>query len=443
MKIIQITAGTGSFYCGTCLRDNTLVAGLKGLGHEVLMVPLYLPIVTDEPAQSNGTQTFYGGVNVYLQQISPLFRKTPRWFDRIFDSTRILRWSAKKAGSTQPMQLGPLTLSILKGEEGNQSKELDRLIDWLAEYSQPDVVCLSNLLLIGLARRVKTALGVPIVCTLQGEDSFFDALPEPYKQECWQTASERASEVDAFIAVSHYYADVMRERLHVPDDKLQVVHNGINLEGYQPAANPPDSPIIGYLARQCATKGLDTLIDAFILLKKDSSHSTVRLRVAGTMTDADEPFVREMKKRLAANDLLEAVDFLPNLDRDEKIEFLQSLSLFSVPATYGESFGLYVIEALAAGVPVVQPNHAAFPELLESTGGGILYDGEDAASLAAALSSALVDLDRLSELGTRGRAAVIGQFGVEKMASGVASLLQECVSGKLTQEPDKSNQNVI
>ena len=119
MKIVQVTAGTGSFYCGTCLRDNALVAGLKGLGHETLMIPLYLPIVTDEPAQSNGAQTFYGGVNVYLQQKSPIFRKTPRWFDRIFDSTTILGWSAKKAARTQATQLGPLTLSILKGEEGN------------------------------------------------------------------------------------------------------------------------------------------------------------------------------------------------------------------------------------------------------------------------------------------------------------------------------------
>jgi hypothetical protein len=79
MNIVQITPGAGSMYCGGCFRDNSLVAALRKQGHQTLMVPLYLPLTLDEPDQSAGTPIFFGGINVYLDQKSALFRKAPRW----------------------------------------------------------------------------------------------------------------------------------------------------------------------------------------------------------------------------------------------------------------------------------------------------------------------------------------------------------------------------
>src|SRR5712691_7251429 len=390
MRIIQITPGTGSFYCGTCLRDNALVAELRRLGHDAMMVPLYLPLMVDEAPTTDNTPVFYGGVNVYLQQKSALFRKSPRWLDRLFDAPKLLRLAASRAGSTEARELGDLTVSTLRGEEGRQIKELDRLAGWLTE-EQPEVVCLSNALLIGLARRIKEKTGAAVVCTLQGEDAFLDSLPDGDREAAWRALTERAADVDAFIAVSHYYGDVMRRRARLVADRVHVVHNGILLDGYGPAPAPPEPPVLGYLARLCPAKGLATLVEAYCLLRKRDRLPGLRLRVAGSMTASDRPFVEDQRARLAAAGVADDVQFLPNLSRDEKIAFLHGLSALSVPASYGESFGLYVIEALAAGVPVVQPRHASFPELIEATGGGRLCDPDDPESLASAVEELLRD----------------------------------------------------
>jgi hypothetical protein len=400
MRIIQITPGTGSFYCGTCLRDNALVVELRRQGHDALMVPLYLPLVVDEAPAAGETPLFYGGVNVYLQQKSALFRKTPRWLDRLFDAPRVLRLAASRAGSTEARELGELTVSTLRGEEGRQIKELDRLADWLTEM-RPEIVCLSNALLVGLARRIKEQTGAAVACALQGEDAFLDSLPDGDREAAWQALTERAV-----------------------DDRVHVVYNGILLDGYGPAPAAPDPPVLGYLARLCPAKGLETLVEAYIILRKNDRIPNLKLRLAGAMTSADRPFVTRMHALLATAGLLDDIQFLPNLDRDEKIAFLQGLSVFSVPATYGESFGLYVIEALAAGVPVVQPRHAAFPELIEATGGGVLCEPDDPESLAAAIEELIRNPESARRMGARGMEAVRERFSVAQMAEGVIQVFE-------------------
>src|SRR5437016_8142537 len=232
MRIIQLTAGTGSFLCGTCIRDNALVMALREQGHDALMVPMYLQPMLDEASGAEGAPLFYGGINVYLQEKSGFFRKTPRWVDRLFDTPGMLKAAARKAGMTRASQLGELTVSTLRGEDGRQAKELDRLVEWLAAEGRADVVCLSNILLIGLARRIRAETGAAVVCTLQGEDTFLDSLPEPDRRQAWETIAERAKDVDAFIAVSHYHADLMCSRAHLPAERVYTVYNGIRLEGY-------------------------------------------------------------------------------------------------------------------------------------------------------------------------------------------------------------------
>jgi glycosyltransferase involved in cell wall biosynthesis len=429
MRIIQITPGTGSFYCGTCLRDNALVAELRRQGHDALMVPLYLPLMLDEAPTTGDTPLFYGGVNVYLQQKSALFRNSPRWLDRLFDAPGVLSLAASRAGSTQAHELGDLTVSTLRGEDGNQIKELDRLADWLTE-TRPEIVCLSNALLVGLARRIKEKTGAAVVCTLQGEDAFLDSLPESDSQAAWQALAERAADVDAFIAVSHYYGDVMRRRVGLSAERVHVVHNGIRLDGYGPAPAPPEPPVLGYLARLCRDKGLDTLVEAYLLLRERGRLPGLRLHVAGTMTAADEPFVEQLQTRLAAAGLTDETRFSPNLSREEKIGFLHGLSALSVPATYGESFGLYVIEALAAGIPVVQPRHAAFPELIEATGGGVLCEPDDPESLAAAVEALLQEPAAAWAMGARGREIVQERFNVTRMAEGMVRVFEQVVRAR-------------
>ncbi len=417
-------------FCGNCFRDNALVAALRGKGHDVLMVPLYLPLTLDEENQSAGVPIFFNGVNVYLGQSSPFYRRAPGWIRRIVGSERVLKWAANRAGKTRAEDVGDLTVSMLNGEEGNQSRELAELLAWLKTQPKPDIVCLSNSLLLGLTRELRAGLNVPLVCLLQNEAPYIDSMPDGLRDEVWAIMAERAKDIDCFIAPSRFYADKMIERLGLPADKMRVIHNGINLDGYEPAKHPPDSPALGFFSRMCRDKGLDALVDAFIALKKNNRIPNLKLSIGGGCGPGDEPFVNELRDKLHAKALLGDVDFHPNLSRGEKQEFLRSLSVLSVPAQFGESFGFYVIEAMAAGVPVVQPRCASFPELIEITGGGITYEPADRETLAATLESFLHDPVKARKLGQAGREAVHEKFSIDTMAQGVAGLFKVISSAK-------------
>lgn len=422
MRLVHLTAGTGSFFCGTCLRDHALVKALRRLGHDALMVPLYLPLVLDDYGSRGESPLFFGGINVYLQQKSAFFRHTPQWLDKLLDSPALLHQAGRKAGMTNPRELGEMTLSMIEGERGHQAKELDKLVAWLVEQ-KPDVVCLSNSLLIGFARRVREELRVPIICSLQGEDAFLDSLPEPYRERCWRLVQERAADVDRFVAPSRYYNALMQERLRLAPEKIVVIYNGIDLEGFAPAAAPPEFPTVGFLARMCVDKGLDTLVEAFIKLAPRVPH--VRLKIGGTQTDADRAFVNDLSDRLEQAGIANAVKFLPNLTHAEKQQFLRGLTVLSVPTRCGEAFGLFVIESLASGVPVAQPDNGAFPELIELTGGGVLYAQGDANSLADALEKLLLDAAHAAELGRYGRQIVNARFTSDAMARNFEELLKQ------------------
>lgn len=409
-------------YCGGCFRDNALVGALRQQGHQTLMVPLYLPLTLDEPDQSAGTPIFFGGINVYLDQKSALFRKAPRWLHQWLSSPALLKWASGRAAKTRAADLGDLTLSMLRGEEGNQARELNDLITWLKTQPKPDVVCLSNALLTGFARRLKAELRVPVACLLAGEDTFLDGLPQNFRDAAWATLTDRCKDVDLFLPPSRYFGDLMSRRLSLPPAQVRVLPNGINLAGYRDKENPPianapaATPVLGYFARMCREKGLDTLIDAFVLLKQRASTKNLQLHVGGGCGPSDEPFVEQQRRKLAAAGVADDARFFPNVDHATKIAFYEKLTIFSAPALYGEAFGLYVIEALAAGVPVVQPRHAGFPEVLEATGGGILCEPGSATALADAIETLLKDPARASELGARGRQAVRQQFTIAQMS---------------------------
>ena len=428
MRIIQITPGAGGdFLCDNCLRDNALVLELRRLGHDAIMVPLYLPMAADGPDASRGTPIFFGGINVYLQQKSALFRRTPRWLDRRLDSPRLLRWAARRAGMTKPEDLGEPTLSMLRGEEGRQVKELDRLVAWLSEEERPDIVCLSNALLAGLIRRIKQALRVPVVSMLQDEDAFLDSLPEPYRAEAWRTVAERVAEADAFIAVSGYYRDVMCRRLGLAADQVRTVHIGLDASGYAPADALPQPPVIGYIGQLSRGRGLDTLVNAFLMLRGDEKFRGLRLRAAGGVLPGDRDFVAALRRRLADGGAADDAEFLPGLDRAGRQQFLKSLTVLSVPARQPEAFGLFVLEAFASGVPVVLTRIGAYPELVEATGGGVLVEPDDSSALAAALRDLLARPDEARAIGRRGREAVLDRFSIHRMASNMVDAYQAAI----------------
>lgn len=421
MRIVHLTPGTGNFHCGSCHRDNHLMKALRRRGHDVTMVPLYLPLVTDGEAASPDLPVFAGGINLFLRQKFPLFRKAPRWLQRWFDSPKMLIRAAKRAGMTSARQLGEMTVESFRGVTGRQAEDWQRLIDWIGTAGKPDVLSLSNGLLNGLAVAARRELGVPVVCSLQGEDSFLDTLPEPWRAESWDLFRANSSAVQTYVATSEYYAATMRARLGLDARHLVCVRNGIDLSGYDRQSAAPPIPVIGYLARQIPGKGLHTLVDAFILLA--AKIPAARLTVAGTTTDADRKFIRQQQAKLKAAGLSDRVTWRENLDVAEKIAHLRSLTVLSVPATYGEAFGLYVVEALACGVPVVEPDHAGLGELVRATGGGLLCRPADPASLAESLERVLTAPALRQSLADSGWSAVHREYTSDRMAADFEQVL--------------------
>ena len=430
MKIAYITAGASGMYCGTCMHDNTLATSLIERGHEVSLLPTYTPTRTDESNVSQ-EKIFFGGLNVYLQQLG-FFRRS-RWLDGLLDNRKVLNWVSKMAGkrSTDAADLGGMTLSMLQGESGHQAKELDKLIDFIEEHIRPDVVHVSLLLFAGFARRFRERLDVPVVCSLQGDDLFLEGLVEPWKSLVLEEIHQRVGDIDAFTSPCGYYTEMMSEAYGVPAERTFPARLGIQADDFKNAADRPanEHPTIGYLARQAPEKGLHVLIDAFLELAP--KRPDVRLRVAGYLGPKDEAYVAEQKKKLEDAGLMGQVDWVGEIDRDVKVDFLQSLDVFTVPTVYREPKGLFVPESLASGVPVVQPNHGAFPEWIERTGGGVLVEPESPSDLARALGELLDNPERRRQLGQAGREAVRRDFNPEVMADEMLGLYSRILSGEV------------
>jgi glycosyltransferase involved in cell wall biosynthesis len=430
MRIAYVGAGAAGMYCGSCLHDNTLAAALMKLGHEVVLLPTYTPMRTDEEGVAID-RVFYGALNVYLEQKSALFRHTPRWLDSLLDRPALLRWVSRFAGSTDARELGELTLSTLAGEAGAQAKELDKLVDWLARELRPDVVHLSNSLFLGMARRLREHLGAPIVVSVQGEDLFLDALVEPHRSRALALLAERAKDADLFLAPSRWYAAEMGGRLGVGEAAMRVVPLGIRLSQHAPAPQPRPverPPTLGYLARICPEKGLHLLVEAFERLASEPGRESLRLRVAGYLGSKDRPYFAALVARLAERGLAPRFEHVGEVDLAGKIGFLRSLDVLTVPTVYHEPKGLFALEAMANGVPVVLPRHGSFPEMLEETGGGVLVEPDSVEALAAGLRTLLDDEPRRLELGHRGRAAVFAVRGEEAMARATAAVLAEAAA---------------
>jgi len=427
MRIVHIAPGAGdSFYCENCLRDAALFRALMRQGHDVVAVPLYLPLQSDTEEEWAGGPIFFGGINVYLQQKLGLFRRTPRWLDSLFDRPGLLRWVGRRASMTRAKDLGETTISMLKGREGRQVKELNRLLDWLeSQGDRPDLVCLSNLLLAGLVNGLKERLGVPVVSLLQDEDSFLDSLVEPYREQAWQLTCERAEDIDGFVSVNRYYAEAMRERLGVGSERMHVVYPGIELDSYGSAAGEPEVPTIGYLSRVCSDKGLDVLVEAFTKLKRERQLRQLRLWVAGGMTMGDKAFMAGIKRRIASGGVGGYVDFFDGFDRATKLEFFRGVSVLCVPERKPIAFALYVLESLAAGVPVAEPAHGVFGELLEVTGGGVLFERVGSEEIAGAVRPLLLDSGLCRRLGAEGRQVVFDRFGVEQTAGEMLRIFEK------------------
>jgi len=416
MRILSITAGAAGMYCGSCFRDNALAAELMARGEDVTLVPVYTPTRTDETNVSRH-RVLFGGISVYLQQYSSLFRATPRWLDRLWDSPSLISMFAGRGVSTDARLLGDLTISMLQGESGVLKKEFEKLVDWIRDEPLPDVINLPNSLLIGMARPLRAATARPICCTLQGEELFLNGLQAPYRDRAIALIREQVTHVDRFIAVSDYCAAFMSDVFAIPRAKIAVVPLGIRMEGYQPSTGRSSvGYCVGYFARVAPEKGLHVLAESYVQLRRRMGPARARLVAAGYMGAEQTSYLNDVRGILARAGLDGEFTYRGAVDRDGKLSFLSELDVLSVPATYDEPKGMFLLEAMAAGVPVVQPRRGGFVEIVEKTGGGLLVEPDNPAALADELYTLWTNAPQRLALGERAFSGVRAHYTIEQSA---------------------------
>ena len=424
MKVVQIIPGSGgSFYCGNCMRDSKYIEAIRAQGLEVIIIPMYLPLVPREDNQE-GIPVFYGAISIYLKQLFPIFRKAPAWVERLLNSKPMLKFAAGMANSTRSNGLEDMTISMLLGEHGAQKEELEKMVDWLEHHYKADVIHLSNALLLGLTHLLKERLKIPVVCSLQDEDVWVDGMDEAFKEKTWNLLREKATEVDRFISVSHYFTTFMQEKLNLPDEKITTLHLGVDPADYTFRNAAEKGRNIGYLSRLCEENGLDILIDAFILLKSMPGNNAGRLLLTGGHTGDDNHFIAEQKKKINHAGLADQVEFIHDFSPEKRTSFFDRVTLLSVPVRHGEAFGIYLTEAMAAGIPIVQPALGAFPEIVNGSGGGVIYQDNTPLALAETLKALLSDPERLNTLSTQARQSIEKTYNIHALSKEMAAIYE-------------------
>ena len=427
MKIVHIVPGFGgTFYCGNCLRDSGVVASLKKAGHDAITLPMYLPLTMNGKETGDGIPVFYGAVNIYLKQF-PVFRHMPKWFEKLMDSSPVLKFAAKKSSSTRAEGLEDLTESMLLGAEGHQSEELQQLVDFLRYHEKPDIVHVSNALLLGMAKKVRDEVKVPVVCSLQDEDVWVDAMHEDHREKMWQLLTEKGKDVDAFIAVSDFFANVMQKRMSIPDEKLHVLHVGVDPNSYTYSKPSSEPQAIGFVSRMCEENGFEILIDAFILLKKNPAFRNLKLKATGGQTGDDTKFIHKQISKLKQHNIESYFEITHDFTQSALKDFFMATTVLSVPVLNGEAFGLYQLEALASGVPLVQPELGAFPEIINSTGGGVIHKPNTATALAEKLNEVLSNQTKLETMSRAGRKAVEEKFDCGILSSKMVDIYKTLI----------------
>jgi glycosyltransferase involved in cell wall biosynthesis len=279
---------------------------------------------------------------------------------------------------------------------------------------------------------LRDALKAPIVCTLQGEDLFLDSLQEPWKSQARRLIRQAVADVDLFIAVSDYYAEFMTRYFGIDRGRIRTVPLGITLDGHEPQPARMTPPYtIGYFARIAPEKGLHLLADAYHRLRSRPNAPPARLLAAGYLLNEHRDYLSSIEQRLRDWGRASEFTYAGAPDREGKIARLREMDVFSMPAIYAEPKGLSLLEAMANGVPIVQPRRGAFTEIVERTGGGVLVTPDDPGALADALLALLLDRDRAAALGRAGAAGVRQHYSAEHMAVAAEKVYEETVVTKM------------
>jgi len=433
MRVFYLITGSGgSFYCANCYRDMLYLRAIKRVpGITAKAVPLYLP--PDKSLKEPGfeKEVFFGAISMFLRdRVKALRDMSPKW-DRILDSAPLLKLASKMSGSTNASGLEEMTLNMIGGENTFSGAEVDRLLRFISKEGDPDIIHLSNALIMGLAKQIKKkSKNVKIVCSLLNEDDWIEDMPEPFRSKAWTLIGKEAGNIDKFLTPSNYYKDFFVGKTGVDPSKIEVVPIGFDPEPIEPMARKSEKPSIGFFCRLYYNNGFDKLVDAFIKLKESGEHPDLTLSACGGFTAADKPYIAEQVRKLKAHGLNRSLILYNEFTGNKKAEFLNNVDIISVPVHKYDGYGLYILEANSAGIPVVLPATGAFPEIVENTGGGIVYSPDTVEELTESLSMLLKDKVRAKQLGEIGRKLVKNNLSMDKMTEGISDIYMKLVNDK-------------
>jgi glycosyltransferase involved in cell wall biosynthesis len=418
MKIVYLITGSGgSFYCGNCYRDMIYLRAIRKVpGIKASAIPLYLPPDNTNNESGLDKNVFFGAISMFLREKVPFLRNMPVFLDKLFDSAPMLRMASRRAGTTRTEGLEDLTLNMIRGENAFPEKELVRLVNYLTKEGKPDIIHLSNALIVGLARRLKKKIDVKIVCSLLNEDDWINEMAEPYQSKAWKLISKEAGNVDVFLTPSLYYKELFIEKTGIGADNFYVVPLGLDPGQLTDIIRGNNLPSLGYFCRINFQNGFDKLVDAFIDLRSGNKLPGLTLHISGGFTGDDKPFIAEQIRKIKAAGLKSFVRIYSEFQGNSKQEFFSNIDIMSVPVRKYDGYGLYILEANAAGVPVVQPATGAFPEIVEKTGGGIIYSPDNVSELSQSILKLFNEKEMREQLGKNGRENVLKELSLDKMS---------------------------
>jgi glycosyltransferase involved in cell wall biosynthesis len=431
MKIVYLITGSGgSFYCGNCYRDMIYLRAIRKVpGIKASAIPLYLPPDDTHVETGLDRNVFFGAISMYLREKVPFLRNMPVFLDKLFDSAPLLKMASKRAGTTRTEGLEDMTLNMIKGENAFPEKELQRLVNYLNKDGKPDIIHLSNALIIGLARQLKRKMDVKIVCSLLNEDDWIDEMAEPFQSNAWKLIAKEACNVDVFLTPSEYYKKIFICKTGISDANFKVVPLGLDPDHDLLSVEKKDNwPAIGYFCRINSQNGFDKLVDAFIQMKSGNILPRLTLHVTGGYTGDDKPFITEQIRKIKTAGLNSFIRIYPEFHGNSKQQFFSNIDVMSVPVRKHDGYGLYILEANAAGIPVVQPATGAFPEIVERTGGGITYSPDNITTLSESLVKLLNDKVQMLKLGAKGKDNVLKELSLEKMSEGLSTVYNGIMS---------------
>ena len=425
MRIVYIIPGpAGPFFEKNSLREQALVAELRWYGHDVLFVPLLFPMSpsgaeTASPAEE--VPMLGGAVRVYLRLRLPfLSRHAPEWLWRCMGAPYLRNRLAKHVLAS-PRRLCDFIKDAMDGRNGALTDEIQALCEWLLRQRKPDVVLLSTPFLLGIAPMLKSALRVPVSCSMNSELEDIAHLRGPDAIIMTTKLRGIVGDSDGFIPSSQYHSERIQSRLGIPVSSTRPVHPGIDAEPF--AFSPrPSSPAIGIIVRGESSPKTASPAMAVSSLRQIAVTSAVAIQVAREH--------HPMRQDHDSRNITDAGGSVETLPRSEEAlrHFFSTLSvavfIHSEPLP---AFDFMILEALACGVPVVLPDSGANREIAALSDAVSLYEG--VASMANAVAKILSCTPESQEAMRRtARHSVEHCFCMPRMAQETAEALQSIIN---------------